>query len=123
VLVIWFVIVCGSDVNDVNGQVIGAAGLRDVCIMSAVVEGARIVAVAVTVAIAIVVKCVRLFADDVNDAEVGIAGRGGTCGDVNGNADRVIGAAVAVVVSFVVIVVAVAALGRDDGVDDVDGIV
>ena len=46
-LVIWFVVACGSDANDANGRVVGAAGVGGVCVASAVVEGAGIVAVIV----------------------------------------------------------------------------
>jgi hypothetical protein len=104
-LMIWFIVACCGDVNDANGWVVGAAGLRDVCVTSAIVEGARIVAVAV----AIVVKCVRPFADDGVDAEVRIVGGGDTRGNVNSNGDGVVKAAVAVVVGFISIAVAVAA--------------
>jgi hypothetical protein len=107
VLVLWFIIACGSDVDDVKGQGVGAVGIGGVCIMFAVVEGAGIDAVAV--AVAVVVKYVGLFADDGNDTKVRIVDRGGACGDVDGDADGVVGAAVAVV-GIVVIVVAVAAL-------------
>ena len=95
-LMIWFVVGCGSDVDDVNGR--GVSG----------VEGAGIVA-DVAVAVAVVVKCVRLFTDDGINTEVGVVDRGGTHGNVNGNADRFIGAVVAAVVGVVVIVIAVAA--------------
>jgi hypothetical protein len=78
--------------------------------MSAVIEGTSILIADVAVAVAIVVECIRLFADDGVDAKVRIVDGGGTCGDVDGNADGFIGAAVAAVVSIIVIVVAVAAL-------------
>jgi hypothetical protein len=78
--------------------------------MSAVVEGASILIADVAIAVAIVVECIRLFADDGINAEVRIVDGGGTHGDVNGNADGFVGAAVAAVVGIVVIVVAVAAL-------------
>ena len=51
----------------------------------------------VAVAVAIVVECVRPFADDGIDAEVGTADGGGARIDVDGDADGVVGAAVAVV--------------------------
>ena len=49
-LVIWSVVACGSDANnanDANRRVVGAAGVGGVCVASAVVEGAGIVAVIV----------------------------------------------------------------------------
>ena len=95
-LVIWFIIACSGDANDANGWVIGG------------VEGAGIVA-DVAVAVAVVVECVRLFADDGVDAEVRVVDGGGTCGDVDGDADGFVGAVVAAVVGVVVIVIAVAA--------------
>ena len=93
-LVIWFVVGCGSDVDDVNGR--GVSG----------VEGASIVA---DVAVAVVVKCIRLFTDDGVNTEVGVVDRGGMHGNVDGDADRFIRAVVAAVVGVVVIVIAVAA--------------
>ena len=44
---IWFVVACGSDANDANGRIVSAAGVRGVCVASAVIEGAGIVAVIV----------------------------------------------------------------------------
>jgi hypothetical protein len=106
--VIWFIIACGGDANNVNGWVIGAAGIGGVCVTSAVVKGAGIVAVAV--AVAIVVEYVRPFADDGVDAKVGIAGGRGVGIDGDGDAGSVVRAAVAVdVVDIFSIVVAVAA--------------
>jgi hypothetical protein len=101
VLMIWFIVACSGDVNNANGWVVGAAGIRGVRVASAIVKGARIVAV--------VVKYVRPFADDDVDAKVRIADRGGIGVDGDGNAGSVIGAAVAVVVSIVIVVVAAAA--------------
>jgi hypothetical protein len=49
------------------------------------------------------------LADDGVDAKARIAGGWGACSDVNGDADEVLGAAVAVVVGFVSIAIAVAA--------------
>ena len=75
---IWFVVACGSDANDANnanGRVVGAAGVRGVCVASAVVEGAGIVAV-------------------------------------------IVGAA-----NYIEVAAVVAAEARDDGVDNVGGIV
>jgi hypothetical protein len=105
-LVIWFVVACGGDANDANGQVVGAAGVGGVCVASAVVEGAGIVAVA----FAVVVEYVGPFTDDGVDAEVGIAGGRGVGVDGDGDAGGVVGAAVAVVVGVVVFVVAAAAV-------------
>ena len=117
-LMIWFVVGCGSDADDAKGR--GVSG----------VEGAGIVAVAVAVAVADAnadaVECVGPFAGDGVDAEVGIAGGGGACVGFDGDADGVIGAAVAAVVGFVSVAVAIAAAvaeGGDDGVDNVDGVV
>ena len=104
-LVIWFVIAWSSDVNDANRRVVGAAGVRVVCIVSAVVDSAGIVAVAD----AVVDEYVGPFANDGVDAEVGIASGGGARVGFDGDADGVIGATVAAVVGVVVIVIAVAA--------------
>src|SRR5437879_5229136 len=75
-LVIWFVIACGGDADNANGRVVGAAGVGGVCVTSAVVEGASILVADVAVAVAVVVKCVRLFTDDGVDTEVGIVDGG-----------------------------------------------
>jgi hypothetical protein len=105
-LVIWFIVACSGDANDVNGWVVGAAGIGGVCVTSAVVKGAGIIAVAV----AIVVEYVGPFADDGIDAKVGIAGGRGVGIDGDGDAGGVVGAAVAVdVVDIFSVVVAVAA--------------
>ena len=104
-LVIWFVIACSGDANDANRRVVGAAGVGVVCVTSAVVDGARIVAVAD----AVVDKYVGPFANDGVDAEVRIASGGGARVGFNGDADGVVGATVAAVVGIVVIVIAVAA--------------
>ena len=104
-LVIWFVIACSGDANDANRRVVGAAGVGVVCVASAVVDGARIVAVAD----AVVDEYVGPFANDGVDAEVRIASGGGACVGFDGDADGVVGATVAAVVGVVVIVIAVAA--------------
>jgi hypothetical protein len=103
---IWFIIACSSDVNDANGQVVGAAGVGGVCVASAVVEGAGLVAVAV----AVVVEYVGPFANDGVDAKVGIAGGRGVSIDGDGDAGSIVGAAVTVVVSIIVFVVVAAAV-------------
>jgi hypothetical protein len=102
-LVLWFVITCSGDADDAKGQVISAASVGGVCVMSAVVKGAGIVAVAV----AIVVECVRPFTDDGVNAKVGIVDGGDVRGDVDVDGDGVVEAAVAVVVGFISIAVAI----------------
>ena len=108
-LMLWFVVACGGDADDVDRWVVGAAGVGGVRIGSAGVGGASIVGADDAVAVAVVVECVRPFADDGVDAEVGIGDGGGACVDVYGDADGIIGAAVAVAVGFVSVAVAVAA--------------
>ena len=107
-LVLWFVVACGGDADNADGQVVSAAGVRGVLestVALAVAICARIDAVGVVGAA--VVECVGLFADDGINTEVGIVDGGGARGDVDGNADGFVRAAV---VSVIVIVVAVAAL-------------
>ena len=98
--------------------VVGAAGIGGVlesAVALAVAVGAGIlvanVAVAVAIAVAVVVECVGLFADDGVDAEVGIVDGGGARGDVDGDADGFVGAAV------VVVDVSIEGVGAVDGLE------
>ena len=47
VLILWFAVACSSDANNANRRVVSAAGVRGVCVTSAVVEGTGIDAVGV----------------------------------------------------------------------------